>query len=151
MALWTHALCDTEGWACALMKRMIDETGANATAIIHRRIPCTNHAQQIIVAFKRLRWTYPDAIPQGLKKHGPLLTTTDHIINHGGDRLDTQPTPPQHMDKVLNDTHLMMKCSEKSARPTSGFNSSLSFANVIHRLYNGIEENNLHSHNMHQE
>ena len=29
----------------------------------------------------------------------------------GDDRLETQPTPPQHVDKVLNDTHLMMKQS----------------------------------------
>ena len=45
-----------------------------------------------------------DAIPQGLKKHEPLLTTTGHIINHGDGWLVTQPTPPpQHVYKVLND------------------------------------------------
>ena len=39
-----------------------------------------------------------------------LLTATGYIINPGDDRLETQPTPPpQHMDKVLNDTYLMMK------------------------------------------
>ena len=86
---------------------MLDETGANATAFLHRPIPCTNHVQQIIAAFKRLRWAYPDdAIPQGLKKHEPLLTTTGHIINLGDGRLETQPTPPsQHVDNVLNNTH----------------------------------------------
>ena len=93
------------------MKQVLDETGANGTAFLHRRIPCTNHAQQIIAAFKQLRWAYPDdVIPQGLKKHEPLLSTTSHIINLGDDRLETQPTtPPQHVDKVLNYTHLMMK------------------------------------------
>ena len=30
-------------------------------------------------------------------------------INLGDDRLETQPTPQQHVDKVLNNTHLMMK------------------------------------------
>ena len=90
---------------------MLDETGANGTAFIHRRISDTNHAQQIIVAFKRLRWAYPDdAIPQRLKKHEPLLKTTGHIINFGDDRLGTQTKlPPRHVEKVLNDTHLMMK------------------------------------------
>ena len=49
-------------------------------------------------------------MPQGLKKHEPLLTTTGNIINLCGDnRLVTQPTPPQHVDKVLSNTHLMMK------------------------------------------
>ena len=60
VALWTCALCKTEDWACALKKRVLDETGANATALLHRRISDTNHAQQIIDAFKRLRWAYPD-------------------------------------------------------------------------------------------
>ena len=60
-----HALCETEDWACALKKRVMDETGANATAFIHRRISDTNHAQQIICAFKGLRSAYPDdAMPQ---------------------------------------------------------------------------------------
>ena len=87
---------------------MIDETGANATAFLHRRISDTNHAQQIIGAFKRLRWAYPDyAMPQGLKKHEPLLTTTSHVINHGDDRLETQPPPlPQHVDKMHNNNTL---------------------------------------------
>ena len=68
VALWTHALCDTEYWACALKKRVLDETGANGTAFLHRRIPCTNHAQQIIAAFKRFRLAYPDDVmSQGLK------------------------------------------------------------------------------------
>ena len=45
-----------------------------------------------------------DATPQGLKKLEPLLTT-GHFINLGDDKLETQPkTPPQHVDKVLNDT-----------------------------------------------
>ena len=112
MALWTCALYETEDWACALKKRVMDETCANGTAFLHKRIPCTNHAHQIIAAFKRLRWAYPDdSIPQGLKKHDPLLTRTGHIIPCGDDRPETQPTPasPQHMDKVLNDIHLMMK------------------------------------------
>ena len=76
----------------------MDETGANGTAFLHRRISDTNHAQQIIAAFKRLRWAYPDdAMPQGLKKREPLLTRRGHIIPCGDDRLDTQPTsPPQH-------------------------------------------------------
>ena len=106
-----RALYSTEDWACALKKRVLDETGANATAFLHRRIPCTNHAQQIIAAFKRLRWAYPDcAIPQRLKRFERLLTRRGRIIPCGDDRLETQPTPlPQHMDKVLNDTHLMMK------------------------------------------
>ena len=56
VALWTRALCSTEDWACALMKRVMDETGANATAFLHRCIACTNHAHQIMAAFKRLRW-----------------------------------------------------------------------------------------------
>ena len=63
---------------------MLDETGANGTAFIHRRISDTNHAQQIIGAFKLLRWAYPDdAIPQGLRRHEPLLTTTGHFIPCG--------------------------------------------------------------------
>ena len=70
VALWTCALYLTEDWACALKKRVLDETGVNGTAFLHKRIPCTNNAQQIIVAFKRLRWAYPDdALPHGLKKH----------------------------------------------------------------------------------
>ena len=57
-------LYSTEDWACALKKRVLDETGVNGTAFLHKRIPSTNHAQQIIVAFKRLRWAFPDdAIP----------------------------------------------------------------------------------------
>ena len=43
------------------------------------------------------------------KKHEPLLTTTGHTINLGDEWLETQPTPPQHVDKVLNNTHLMLK------------------------------------------
>ena len=43
-------------------------------------------------------------MPQGLKKHEPLLSTAVHIINLGDEWLETQPTPPQHMDKVLNNT-----------------------------------------------
>ena len=79
VALWMRALYSTEDWACALKKQVLDETGANGTAFIHKHISDTNHAQQIIAAFKRLRWAYPDyAIPQGLKKHEPLLTTTGH-------------------------------------------------------------------------
>ena len=67
---------------------MLDETDANATAFLHKRISDTNHAQQIIGAFKGLRWAYPDdAIPQGLKKHEYLLSTAGHIINLGDDRL----------------------------------------------------------------
>ena len=105
VALWTHALCETEDWACALKKQVLDETGANGTAFIHRRISDTSHAPQIIAAFKRLRWAYPDyAIPQGLKRFERLLTRRGRIIPCGDDRLDTQPTPPQHMDKVLNNT-----------------------------------------------
>ena len=92
-----RALYSTEDWACALKKRVLDETGANATAFLHRPIPCTNHAQQIIAAFKRLRWAYPDdAIPQGLKKFESLLTRRGRIIPCGDDRLETQQTPPPH-------------------------------------------------------
>ena len=110
VALWMHALYSTEDWACALKKRVLGETGPNGTSFLHRRIPGTNHAHKTICAFKGLRWAYPDyAIPQGLKQHEPLLTTTGHIINHGDDRLETQPTPQQHVDKVLNNRHLMMK------------------------------------------
>ena len=88
-----------------------DETGANATAFIQKHISDTNHAHQIICAFKRLRWAHPDdAMPQGLKKHEPLLRTTGHIINPWDDRLEAQPTSsPHYVDKVLNDAHLMMK------------------------------------------
>ena len=35
VALWTHALCETEDWACALKKQVLDETGANGTAFLH--------------------------------------------------------------------------------------------------------------------
>ena len=91
------------------MKRVQDETGVNVTAFIHRRISDTNHAHQIIGAFKRLRWgNHDDVIPQGVKKHEPLLTTTSHIINLGDDRLEIQPTSTtQHMDMVLNNTHTL--------------------------------------------
>ena len=79
-------------------------------AIIHRRIPCTNHAHQIIAAFKWLRWAYPDdTIPQGLKKFERHLTRRGHIIPCGDARLETQPSPPQHVDKMLNNTHFMLK------------------------------------------
>ena len=89
---------------------MLDETGANATAFLHRRISDTNYAQQIIGAFKWLRCAYPDyAMPQGLKRFERLLTRRGRIITCGDDRLETQPTPQQHMDKVLNDTRLMFK------------------------------------------
>ena len=48
-------------------------------------------------------------MPQGLKKHESILTT-GNINSLGDDRLETQPTPPpQHVDKELNYTHLMMK------------------------------------------
>ena len=111
VALWTRALHSTEDWACALKKRVLDETGANGTAFLHKRIPCTNHAQQIIGAFKRLRWAYPDyAIPQGLETFESLLRRTGHIINFGDNRLESQPaTPPQYANGLLNDTHLMFK------------------------------------------
>ena len=36
VALWMRALYSTEDWACALKKRVMDETGANVTAFIHR-------------------------------------------------------------------------------------------------------------------
>ena len=107
----THIIaCRRKDWACALMKRVLDETGANGTAFLHKCISDTNSAYQIIGAFKWLRWAYcDDAMHQGLKKHEPLLTTTRHTIDLDDDKLDTQPTPqPQHVDKVLN-THLMMK------------------------------------------
>ena len=69
VSLWTHALCSTDDWACALMKQVMDETGANATAFLHKHIVATNHAHQIMVAFKWLRWAYPDnAIPHPLKE-----------------------------------------------------------------------------------
>ena len=51
VALWTRALYSTEDWACALKKRVLDETGVNGTAFLHKRILSTNHAQHIIVAF----------------------------------------------------------------------------------------------------
>ena len=74
---------------------MLDETGADGTAFVQKRISDTNHAQQIIGAFKRLRWAYPDdAIPQGLKMFERLLTRRGRIITCGDDRLETQPTPP---------------------------------------------------------
>ena len=44
VALWTRALHSTQDWACALKKRVLDETGANGTAFLNKRIPCTNHA-----------------------------------------------------------------------------------------------------------
>ena len=75
----------------------------------------TFHAQimpsKIIGAFKRLRWACPDyAIPHGLETFESLLRRTSHIITCGDDRLESQPTPPpQHVDKLLNDTHLMFK------------------------------------------
>ena len=50
VALWTRALYSTEDWACAPKMCMLDETGANATAFLHKRIPCTNHAHQITAA-----------------------------------------------------------------------------------------------------
>ena len=111
VALWMRALYSTEDWACALKKRVLDETGANATAFLHKRISDTNHAQQIIAAFKRLRWAYPDyAIPQGLKRFERLLTRRGRIIPCGDDRLETQPTPPpRYANGLLNDTHLMFK------------------------------------------
>ena len=94
-----------------MKKRVLDETGANGTAFLHKRIPCTNHAHQIIGAFKRLRWAYPDyAIPQGLETFESLLRRTGHIINFGDNRLESQPaTPPQYANGLLNDTHLMFK------------------------------------------
>ena len=115
VALWMRALCETEDWACALMKRVLGDTGANATAFIHRRILCTNHAQQIIGAFKGLRWAYPDdAMPQGLKSISlfsqqqatSILVTT--CLRHNQRHHNTWAR--------CSTTHLMMKCSEKSAR-----------------------------------
>ena len=95
VALWTRALYSTEDWACALKKQVLDETGVNGTAFLHKRIPSTNHAQQIIAAFKRLRWAYPDeAIPHRLKKYEQLLTRTGCIIHCGDEMLETQPTMP---------------------------------------------------------
>ena len=108
--MWTRALHSTQDWACALKKRVLNETGSNGTAFLHKHIPCTNHAQQTIGAFKWLRWAYPDyAIPHGLEKFEPLLRTTGHTITCGDDRLESQPPPLQHADKLLNDTHLMFK------------------------------------------
>ena len=84
VALWTRALYSTQDWACALKKRVLDETGANGTAFLHKHTPCTNYAHQIIGVFKRLRLAHPDfAIPHGLEKFGSLLRTTGHIITCG--------------------------------------------------------------------
>ena len=92
VALWTRALYSTQDWACALKKRVLDETGVNGTAFLHKRIPSTNHAQQIIAAFKRLRWAFPDdAIPHGLKKYEQLLTRS--FLSCG------------HIDSHINPTH----------------------------------------------
>ena len=68
------------------------------------------------VLSKWLRWACPDDVmPQGLKKHEPLLSTTDNIIGLGDDRLETQPSPTlQHEDNVLkqhtldDETHTMV-------------------------------------------
>ena len=38
----------------------MNETGADATAFIHKCVSDTNYAHQIIGAFKQLRWTYLD-------------------------------------------------------------------------------------------
>ena len=93
VALLMRALYSTEDWACALQKQVLDETGANGTAFLHRRISDTNHAHQIIGAFKWLRWAYPDyAMPQGLKRFERLLTRRGRIIPCGDDRLDTTTT-----------------------------------------------------------
>ena len=51
VALWTRALCSTEDWACALMRQLMDETGANATAFLHKHIAATNHANQFVNVF----------------------------------------------------------------------------------------------------
>ena len=48
---WAKESC-SEDWICGLKKRVLDETGVISTAFLHKCIPCTNHAQQIIVAFK---------------------------------------------------------------------------------------------------
>ena len=92
---------------CTLKKRVMDETGANATAFIHRCISDTNHAQQIIAAFKRLRWAYPDyAIHQGLKKGMSIFSqqqaASTTLVMTG--LRHNQPASPQHVDKVLNNT-----------------------------------------------
>ena len=64
VALWTCALYSTEEWACALKKRVLDETGVNGTAFLHKHIPCTNHAHQIIAAFSKSK-------SKGSTAHGP--------------------------------------------------------------------------------
>ena len=66
-----------------------------------------------LVLSKRLRWAYPDEVMlQGLKimsLFSQQQATSSLVVMT---RLETQPTPPpQHMDKVLNDTHLMKKQS----------------------------------------
>ena len=87
------------------MKQVLDETGANGTAFTHKHFSDTNHAQQIIVLSNDSD-EHILMMPslKNSKKHEPLLTRTGHIINHGDDRLETQPTPQQHVDKVLNNT-----------------------------------------------
>ena len=124
-AHWSKTLLIPEEWLCGCVHCTQQKTG-----LVHSRSECwmrpvpmalpfstdASRAQtmltrsQIIGAFKRLGWAYPDyAIPQGLKKFERLLTT-GHIIPCGDDRLETQPTPPpQYADKVLNNTHLMFK------------------------------------------
>ena len=128
------------------MKRVMDEIGTNTTAFLHKRISDTNHAQQIISVFKRLRWAYPDdAIPQGLKKH-EHLSTTGHIINLGDDMLETQPPPqPQHVDKVLNNTHLMMNTHHGWLIETSGVTTRWIHAMCIAHSNHSVGLNEQHT------
>ena len=112
VALWMRALYSTEDWVCALKKRVMDETGANATAFIHRRISDTNHAHQIIGAFKELRWAIVMMPSLKDSKSMSLFSqqqATSSILVMTGWRHNQQHHQPQHVDKVLNNTHLMMK------------------------------------------
>ena len=49
-----------------------------------------------------------DATFRELERFVLVWARTCRIINLGDDRIETQP-PPQHVDKMFNDTHLVMK------------------------------------------
>ena len=83
VALWTRALYSTEDWACALKKRVLDETGVNGTAFLHKRIPCTNHAHQIIAAFKQLRWAFPDDASRSMNDSSQEQATSSIVVMKG--------------------------------------------------------------------
>ena len=133
IAHWSKTLLIPEEWLCGCAHCTQQKTG-----LVHSRSKCWMRLVPMALPFStdasRAQTMHSRSLQlsngsdghilmmpclKDSKRHEPLLTTTRHIINLGDYRLDTQPTPP-HMDKGLNNTHLMMKHPHSWWTQTSG-------------------------------